>query len=227
MSKANGAAPKIGLIGANRTLNTRIRKALKTAGFPLAYDLHPEQIEDSPLARRVDVVVVTGPLRSGPESNFRRLRDSLPNGRIVACARPADSPSIRWAIDKGVDGVVWETRIEDTLALTIRAVHADQLVVPRDVRRRVQPPDLTGREKQALSLVIMGLGNKEIAEKLFVSESTVKSHLNTAFRKLGVHSRAEAARLIADPDEGLGTGILAITDSGHAKRAPSPRSSSL
>jgi hypothetical protein len=62
--------------------------------------------------------------------------------------------------------------------------------------------------------MIMGLTNREIATKLFVSESTVKSHLNTAYRKLGVHSRVEATRLIADPDEGLGTGILAITGPG-------------
>jgi hypothetical protein len=56
-----------------------------------------------------------------------------------------------------------------------------------------------------------------MAQKLFLSENTVKSHLNTAFRKLGVRSRAEAARLIADPDEGLGTGILAVTAPGLAR----------
>lgn len=218
MPETNGSKPKVGLIGANKSVRARIRKILNTAGFPLAYDLRPEQVDGRKLPQSADVIVLSGPLRTGPESSFRRLLDSLPDGRIVACTLPADSPSIRWAIDKGVDGLVWETRIEETLALTVRAVHADQLVIPREFRRRVQPPQLTNREKQSLSLVIMGLTNKEIADKLYVSESTVKSHLNSAFRKLGVHSRAEAARLIADPDEGLGTGILAITDSGHAKR---------
>jgi DNA-binding NarL/FixJ family response regulator len=218
MLETNGSKPKVGLIGANKSVTTRIRKVLKTSGFPLVYDLLPEDVDGRQSSRPADVIVISGPLRTGSESSFRRLLDSLPDGRIVACTLPADSPSIRWAIDKGVDGLVWETRIEETLALTVRAVHADQLVIPREFRRRVQPPQLTTREKQSLSLVIMGLSNKEIADKLYVSESTVKSHLNSAFRKLGVHSRAEAARLIADPDEGLGTGILAITDTGHAKR---------
>jgi DNA-binding NarL/FixJ family response regulator len=218
MPEANGTDPKVGLIGANKSVTTRIRKILKTAGFPLVYDLRPEEVDGRKPSRPADVIVISGALRTGPGSSFRRLLDSLPSGRIVACTLPAHSPSIRWAIDKGVDGLVWETRMEETLALTIRAVHADQLVIPRDARRRLQPPQLTSREKQSLSLIIMGLSNKEIAEKLYVSESTVKSHLNSAFRKLGVHSRAEAARLIADPDEGLGTGILAITNSGHAKR---------
>ena len=94
---------------------------------------------------------------------------------------------------------------------------AGQLVVPRDSYQRLEPPHLTNREKQTLSMVIMGLTNQEIAEKLFISEGTVKSHLNKAYRKLGVRSRGEAARLIADPAEGLGTGILAITRPGHAR----------
>lgn len=215
MASGNGANPRVGAIGENRSTAARIRKTLKTAGFPLAYDLHPDDVDEGAIDG-ADVIIVSGPLRSGPSSQLMRLRDALPKGRIVAITRPAESPSVRWAIDKGVDGVVWETRLEETLVLTIRAVHADQLVVPRDIRRRVQPPDLTTREKQALGLVIMGLSNQEIADKLYVAESTVKSHLNSAFKKLGVHSRAEAARLIADPDEGLGTGILAITETGHA-----------
>lgn len=222
MLEANGEAPRVGLVGSNRAVKSSIRKVLKTAGFPIAYDLTPDEIENGS-AGRVDVVVVCGPLRSEPKSDFRRVREHLPENRIVACTGPTESPAIRWAIEKAVDGVVWETRLEETLALTVRSVHAGQLVVPRDIRRRIQPPEFTTREKQALSLVIMGLSNNEIAEQLFISKSTVKSHLNSAFKKLGVHSRAEAARLITDPDEGLGTGILAITESGHARRRPSIR----
>jgi DNA-binding NarL/FixJ family response regulator len=75
----------------------------------------------------------------------------------------------------------------------------------------MHPPELTMREKQVLSLVVMSLSNGEIARQLYLTESTVKSHLGTAFRKLGVRSRAEAARLVADPERGFGTGILAIT----------------
>jgi DNA-binding NarL/FixJ family response regulator len=59
------------------------------------------------------------------------------------------------------------------------------------------------REKQVLELVLAGLTNGEIAGRLYLSESTVKSHLASSFRKLGVSSRVEAARRVLDPDSGL------------------------
>jgi len=56
---------------------------------------------------------------------------------------------------------------------------------------------------------VMGYMNSQIAERLFLAESTVKSHLSSAFGKLGVHSRNEAVSLILDPERGLATSILA------------------
>jgi DNA-binding NarL/FixJ family response regulator len=168
----------------------------------------PAAVEDGP----PDVVIIAGALRArGGSSDLSDARELLPGTPIVALAPLADPRAVRWAVDKGADGVVWETRIEDALRPTVEAVCAGQLVVPGDARRQTHPPELTTREKQVLSLVVMGLSNGEIAGQLYLTESTVKSHLGTAFRKLGVRSRAEAARLVADPERGFGTGILAIT----------------
>jgi DNA-binding NarL/FixJ family response regulator len=158
-----------------------------------------------------DVAIVHGPLRTREGPDLRRVGELLPDMPIVALAPVADGRAVRWAIDSGASGVVWQERLESALGPTVLAVCGGQLVFPADARRQYQPPELTTREKQVLSLVVMGLSNGEIAQKLYVSESTVKSHLGTAFRKLGVRSRAEAARLVADPEQGFGTGILAIT----------------
>ena len=211
--------PLIGLVAERGSLAARIRKIVKNGGFLLAFEVTPDEM-DGDRALRDAAVVVVAPLEPRNGTVLRAVRTRLPEARIVACSDPIESPTIRWAMELGVDGLIWCTQMEQSLELTVRAVHAGQVVVPRDVLRRVHAPELTNREKQALSMVIMGLTNLEIAQKLFISENTVKSHLNTAYKKLGVHSRAEAQRLITDPDQGLGTGILAITAPGLTRGRP-------
>ena len=66
---------------------------------------------------------------------------------------------------------------------------------------------LTNREKQILGLVVGGLTNAQIARELYLAESTVKSHLSSAFMKLGVSSRNEAVAVILDPVRGSTLGI--------------------
>lgn len=105
--------------------------------------------------------------------------------------------------------------VRSALAPTVRAVAAGQLVVPFAGRPAVRPKTLTVRERQIVALVVLGLRNGEIADRLYLAESTVKSHLHSAFGKLGVRSRNQAAAMILDPNSGLGTGILTIpTQSG-------------
>jgi ATP/maltotriose-dependent transcriptional regulator MalT len=82
-----------------------------------------------------------------------------------------------------------------------------QVCVPREHWRQVEPAALSAREKQVLGLVVMGCMNSEIAERLFLAESTVKSHLSSVFGKLGVRSRNEAVDLITRRDPKLGLGI--------------------
>ena len=59
-----------------------------------------------------------------------------------------------------------------------------------------------------LRLAVTGHTNGQIASTLFLAESTIKSHLSSAYRKLGASSRSEAASMIFDPDEGLAETIL-------------------
>ena len=101
-----------------------------------------------------------------------------------------------------------------TLALAVRAAFAGQISYPAELMPTQLRTALSNREKQILAMVVMGFSNAEIAAKLHVSESTVKSHLYSAFATLGVRTRKEAVALILDPNAGFGTGILAITDSG-------------
>ena len=97
-----------------------------------------------------------------------------------------------------------------TLTAATRSALAGQVSLPRELHRCAVRPAFSHREKQVLALVVRGLGNRQIALRLFLSESTVKSHLASAFQKLGVRSRKEAAAVLLDPDEGLGTTILSV-----------------
>ena len=198
----------VGVVGNEGSVARRIEATLRMGRFPLAFAVTPGQLTSKGALPEPDVVVIAGSL--GDTSLFDRVRDHFPQSHLLACTPASDHRSLRSALYARFDGVVWESRMEQALGPTIFAVLAGQLVVPRDVRP-TEPPSFTNREKQVLGLVIMGLTNSEIANKLYISESTVKSHLHTAYRKLGVRSRGEAARLITDPVEGLGTGILAIT----------------
>jgi DNA-binding NarL/FixJ family response regulator len=129
---------------------------------------------------------------------------------IVAACPTIERWEMRAALAAGAAGVVLHENLDTALGPCLRAVIAGQICVPRDHWRQIEPPALSSREKQILGLVVMGYMNSQIAEQLFLAESTVKSHLSSAFGKLGVRSRNEAVHLILDPERGLGMGILSL-----------------
>ena len=70
-----------------------------------------------------------------------------------------------------------------------------ELPVDRTPRERVRELQITPRELEMLGLIAEGLSNKEIAEKAFVSENTVKTHVSRLFGKLGARRRTEAVQI--------------------------------
>jgi DNA-binding NarL/FixJ family response regulator len=137
----------------------------------------------------------------GELATLRRVRRELQEMAIVAVSPPATGTGVRRGLDAGADAIVFEPMIESTLAVTVSAVGSGQSVVPRELRASVQRPSLSHRERQVLTYVTQGLTNSQIAEELFLSESTVKSHLSSAFAKFGVRSRREAAALFLEYDQ--------------------------
>lgn len=120
--------------------------------------------------------------------------------------RPGD---LRRLLRAGAAAILFDAQADACLAIAVRAVCAGQIVVPRALRRHVVSQPLSHREKEILRLVVRGCTNRQIADALFLAESTVKTHLSSAFAKLDAHSRAEVTQLILDPDEGRSLGILA------------------
>ncbi|MDQ3644652.1 MAG: response regulator transcription factor [Actinomycetota bacterium] len=172
--------------------------------------------------RAPDAVVLAGDLDGSQRVNeIRRLREGLPKSVVVIAATARDGNGVRSALRAGATGFALISRLATTLALTVRAACAGQVAVPQDLLDHIVPPVFSVREKQVLGMVVLGFMNQEIAAKLHLTESTVKTHLSSAYRKLGVRSRREAAALILDSRSGLGAGILTIpTDQAPGERRP-------
>jgi DNA-binding CsgD family transcriptional regulator len=88
------------------------------------------------------------------------------------------------------------------------------------MRHGMDLPALSFRERQILGLVVAGLTNDEIAGRLYLAETTVKGHLTSAFRRLGVRSRREAVALILSADESLRRSVLTARPGGHEQDPP-------
>ncbi|MGN6167541.1 MAG: LuxR C-terminal-related transcriptional regulator [Solirubrobacteraceae bacterium] len=140
---------------------------------------------------------------------IRELRQNGRDTRIVAVASDRRGVLARFALNAGADAFVSEGAATDALGAAVRAVTAGFVCVPRDTRRLVAKPTFSHREKEVLALLVAGMTNRQIAGRLYLSESTVKTHLGTAFAKLGVRSRKDAVAVVLDPAEGLTATALA------------------
>jgi DNA-binding NarL/FixJ family response regulator len=189
---------KLAIFATDVTLRAELADICQTAGYRVLSAR--ANLPESPGATHADVAVVEGPLDSV----------TWPEAPMVVVLSQVDPRIVTAALREGAAGVVERDALASTLPATVEAVACGQLCVPRAFAAETERPTLSIREKQVLGMVVLGFANVEIAQRLFVAESTVKSHLNSAFRKLGVRSRVEATALILNPTSGLGTGILTI-----------------
>lgn len=202
-------SPLIATVAADEFAAHRIESVLAENGMMVeTRSLSVDELGHGQSADPDVLVVAFGRGITQRDGQMRRLRKSLPNTHLIAVMAEDSRRGVRRALEAGADGVVFETEVETALTWTVRAVLAGQTAVPAAGRHELDRPTLSGREKQVLGMVVMGLSNKAIATKLFLAESTVKCHLSSAFSKLGVRSRNEAADLILHSGAGLGLGVI-------------------
>ncbi|MEU3063732.1 response regulator transcription factor [Streptomyces subrutilus] len=160
-------------------------------------------------AHPVDVVLMDlrMPVMDGTEAT-RRLSASHPQVAVVVLTTFADDDSILAALNAGARGYLTKNAGREDIARAIRAAAAGQSVLDRDVQARLLaaartprpaperplPADLTRREREVLTLIARGLPNRAIAETLFISEATVKTHINNLFAKADFRDRVDAIR---------------------------------
>ena len=134
----------------------------------------------------------------------RAIRQQFPEVQVVALTSFKEEELIQHALQAGAIGYLLKDVSADTLAQAIRDAHAGRATLSPEAAQALaqaaaQPPtpghDLTERERDVLALLVEGLNNTQIADKLVVSPSTIKSHVSHILAKLGVSSRTEAATL--------------------------------
>jgi DNA-binding NarL/FixJ family response regulator len=155
---------------------------------------------------------------------IRCLHRELPNGRIVVVAPDPRGLFVRQTLNAGAEAFVPAQDAARALAPAVRAVVAGMVCAPQVSRRLVAKPTFAHREKEVLALLVAGMTNRQIAHRLYLAESTVKSHLASAFAKLGVRSRKDAVAILLDPAEGLSATALAPAErlplGAHNQAAP-------
>ncbi|MEV8360885.1 response regulator transcription factor [Streptomyces niveus] len=160
-------------------------------------------------ARPVDVVLMDlrMPRMDGTEAT-RRLTEEHPEVAVVVLTTFADDESILSALSAGARGYLTKNSGRQDIIRAIRAAAAGQSVLDREVQNRLLataratpsapkeplPRDITPREREVLTLIGQGLPNRAIAEQLFISEATVKTHINNLFAKAAIRDRADAVR---------------------------------
>jgi DNA-binding NarL/FixJ family response regulator len=127
------------------------------------------------------------------------IRGEFPDARIVILTTFEGDVEIQRALAAGARGYVLKSMPPQELAAVVRQVHAGKKRIPPEVAahlaEHVSDESLTEREKDVLKHVAGGNRNRDIAERLFISEETVKVHVKHIMEKLGASDRTEAVTI--------------------------------
>ena len=136
------------------------------------------------------------PKMGGVEA-IKQIRKEFPHARVIVLTTFDGDEDIYRALQAGARAYLLKGMELDELVKTIRAVHDGKLHIPGPVAEklaeRVSGQELTARELSVLERIVAGRANKEISSDLFISEATVKTHINSLLGKLGVADRTHAA----------------------------------
>ncbi len=147
-------------------------------------------------------------------TTLQKLQTARNKTRVIVLTASDDKNEFVQAMKLGTSGIVLKQTATELLIKSIRKVHAGEIwldshttaaVIRQFVAEEAPPPapmpaprdrersPLSQREREIVALVAQGFKNKEMAEKMFISEQTVKNHLHNIFDKLGVSDRLELA----------------------------------
>jgi DNA-binding NarL/FixJ family response regulator len=191
---------KILIVDDHHIVRQGLAALLKTVpGFEvLAEASDGEQAVEMHRKHRPDVTLMDLrlPKLNGVEA-ITRIRESAPTARIVVLTTFDGDEDIYRALQAGAKGYLLKGMDLAELSEAIRTVHAGKTRIPPRVAEklaeRMSGATLTARELEVLKLIVAGKSNRDIGTALFISEATVKTHVNSLLSKMGVEDRTQAA----------------------------------
>ena len=142
--------------------------------------------------------------KGDPVDTVKALREAHPIGKICLLSMNAQQALLERSLVHGIEGyVIKDIGLMDLSRALIAINSGDFYVDPRlagsmlrrmsERRHKGDPSELSERETDVIQLIAIGLSNKQISERLFLSEKTVKNHISRIFSKLNVTARTQAA----------------------------------
>ncbi|MGA9749294.1 MAG: response regulator transcription factor [Nocardioides sp.] len=189
-------------------------QALATALSDLGYSVEaavttpPDAVEAVAL-HDPDVLLIDVSFPTGSGIDAARQVAQLHKRTKVVMLTGGDSVvTLQLALDAGVSGYIRKAQRIEEIARTLDRVSAGELVVDTGLlngmratsaipRQRTPIDDLTPREHRVLQLLVQGCSTNEIVKKMSVTPSTVRTHVQSIFMKMGVHSRLQAVALLS------------------------------
>jgi two-component system, NarL family, nitrate/nitrite response regulator NarL len=204
-------AVRIVIAAENRIFRDGLRRLLEAAGFQVESETSPGPAAAGVVRDVKPDILLLGDATPRALELLQRLSDAGDSTRAVMLTDTVDTPAVISSLQLGVRGVVLTDSPPDVLIDCINTVMTERAWIGREPvagalpglrkldisRRQTKAFGLTRRELQVLREVVAGYTNKQIAERIDISENTVKAHLTHIFDKLGASNRVELALFAA------------------------------
>jgi DNA-binding NarL/FixJ family response regulator len=156
------------------------------------------------------VLYAGGMEEEGCLEGMGRIRELHPGVPLLILGSQLDLALAWAALKNGADGFVHAQMDPAQVLRAVEVVQKGELAAPRQLLRyllhhneKPEIGDLSARGREILEMVVEGLSNAEIAGRLYLSESTIKQHLRTAYKVLGVRNRTQAAKTMREHAGGV------------------------
>jgi DNA-binding NarL/FixJ family response regulator len=207
-------APRVVIADEQPTIRAAVRRLLARDGFEVCGEAaEAEAAVEAALRERPDICLIGVVMPGSGIRATRRIATARPETAVVILTASESRAHLVGAIRAGAVGYLLKSANQEELPSVLRGVLAGEAAIPRKMvgsllrelqtqgRRRAivgesGRADLTLREWEVMELMCEGLGTAEIAERLFVSPVTVRRHVSTILRKLGVKNRDDAVALV-------------------------------